>query len=635
MFRDANEIQNAISHLTEFLIREQQPDGTWRFCFENGTIIDAYMIILLRSINYEDEAIIKQLHHRIVMDQQPEGYWSLYQDENNGNLAATIDNYIALLFSGYSQSDDENMIKAKQYILANGGITNTKGLLSKTILAITGQIPWPNSISSIPIEFVHLPSYSPINLFEFSGYSRIHLIPMLIMAKLNFSIESPVQLNELIVSNSIRDTDEHLSISHCLMQERINSSCSRLIGSNLNDIAMEKAAEFMLTRIEEDGTLYSYASSTFLMIFALLALGYDSEHSLITRAVEGLINMRGISSTGSLTIQNSPSTIWDTALISYALQQGNLAVNHPCIQKANLYLLMKQHDKKGDWSVHNKEAAPGGWGFSESNTINPDIDDTTAALRAIYQTTPIYESYQRASKLGLNWILSMQNKDGGWPAFEKGVDNKMLTWLALDGAKAAAIDPSTADLTGRTLEYLGNYTNLNHDDESIQRGIKWLLNNQERDGSWYGKWGICYIYGTWAALTGLKSVGISSSHKSVQNAAKWLLSIQNSDGGWGESCNSDRQMHYVSLHNSTPSQTAWALDALIAVNDEPTIEIRRGIKCLMALINEDNWKTTYPTGAGLPGNFYVHYHSNRYIYPLLALSHYRNKYIPESFSSSI
>jgi sporulenol synthase len=382
----------------------------------------------------------------------------------------------------------------------------------------------------------------------------------------------------------------------------------------------------MLERIEDDGTLYSYASSTILMIFALHALGVDARDSRITKAIEGLLGMRGISWNQQVTIQNSPSTIWDTALISYALQQANINMSTQSIHKANAYLLSKQQHKKGDWSIHNDDAAPGGWGFSESNSMNPDIDDTTAALRAIYYASGADEAYQTASTVGLKWVLSMQNKDGGWPAFEKGVNNHTLTWLKLDGAKAAAIDPSTADLTGRTLEYLGKYTALNHTDRHIKRGIAWLLNQQLGDGSWYGKWGICYIYGTWAAITGLKAVGMSSDHKAVKKAVKWLLSIQNIDGGWGESCNSDRQMRYIPLHASTPSQTAWALDALIAVHEKPTPEINKGIRRLMALINEDDEWSVYPTGAALPGSFYVHYHSYRYIYPLLALSHYRNKY---------
>lgn len=627
MTREA-ELKAAIGHLTRFLVHEQQRDGTWRFCFDNGTIIDAYMIILLRAIHYPDETIIQQLHHRIVKEQLPNGSWALYKDEENGNLAATIDNVLALLYSGYSQLEDNNIVKAKQYIVSQGGITNTNGLLSKTMLAITGKLPWPDAISAIPMEITLLPTYLPINLFEFSGYSRVHLIPMLIMAKANFHIQSPAYLTDLIVDNANRQAvTEEASIEFQHMQQSINAGRNRLLGTSLHDIAKEKAVQFMLDRIEEDGTLYSYASSTILMVFALLAVGYDEQHPRITQAIEGLLNMQCNSSNNSITIQNSPSTIWDTALISYALQQANFPISHSSVQRANAYLLTKQHHKKGDWSIHNEHAAPGGWGFSETNTLHPDIDDTTAALRAICSASADDEAMKKASVRGLNWVLSMQNKDGGWPAFEKNVDNKMLTWLALDGAKAAAIDPSTADLTGRTLEYLGNYTSLAHKNPQIQRGVRWLLSNQEDNGSWYGKWGICYIYGTWAALTGLRAVGIASSDKAVHKATTWLLSIQNQDGGWGESCDSDRQMRYTPLQHSTPSQTAWALDALIAVNDQPTPEINKGIKRLTALINEHSWQTVYPTGAGLPGNFYVHYESYRYIYPLLALSHYQKKYL--------
>lgn len=620
-------LQSEISRLTNFLIRQQKSDGTWRFCFENGTIIDAYMIILLRSIHYDNEFIIKQLHDRILKEQTLHGYWKLYKDEANGNLAATIDNYHALLYSGYSQAEDKHMIKAKQYIRSHGGIRNVKGLLSKTMLAITGQTAWPGALSSIPLEIVLFPDSAPINLFEFSGYSRIHLIPMLIMAKLDFHIQSPVDLTERLVPDTSEIAGEYLNAAYWQMQHSISDGCNRLIGSSLHESAKEKALAFMLDRIEADGTLYSYASSTILMVFALLASGFDAQDTKITKAIEGLLNMREQSSSNSLTIQNSPSTIWDTALISYALQQANMPFNHPAVRRANRYLITKQHTKKGDWSVHNENIAPGGWGFSETNTINPDIDDTTAALRAIYWAASVSRPLQQASTLGLDWILSMQNKDGGWSAFEKDVDNKMLTWLALDGAKAAALDPSTADLTGRTLEYLGNYSHLDKQNAHIQRGIKWLLNNQEDDGSWYGKWGICYIYGTWAALTGLMAVDLAPDHKAVRKAVKWLTDIQNPDGGWGESCDSDRVMRYTPLHQSTPSQTAWALDALIAANDKPTPAIKRGINSLMALINENGWQTVYPTGAGLPGNFYVHYHSYRYIYPLLTLSHYKNKYL--------
>jgi sporulenol synthase len=329
---------------------------------------------------------------------------------------------------------------------------------------------------------------------------------------------------------------------------------------------------------------------------------------------------------GTVTLQNSTSTVWDTALMSYALQETGIPAAHPMIRSSSSYLLSKQHKKYGDWSVHNPNTLPGGWGFSDSNTINPDVDDTTAALRAIHGIAGTDASFRKSSDLGLNWLLSMQNRDGGWPAFEKDANLEILTLLPLNEARAAAIDPSTADLTGRTLEYLGNKAGLGMRHPFIRRGADWLIAHQEEDGSWFGRWGVCYIYGTWAAVTGLSAVGISPDHSALHRATEWLLRIQNPDGGWGESCKSDHSLRYIPLGASTPSQTAWALDALIAVHPEPIPEINRGIQTLISLGHEEDWRTKYPTGAGLPGIFYSHYHSYRYIWPLLTLGHYQTKY---------
>ncbi|URN93386.1 MAG: squalene--hopene cyclase [Candidatus Pristimantibacillus lignocellulolyticus] len=622
-----DKVTTEISNLTNHLINEQKSDGSWRYCFENGTIIDSYMIILLRSINSNDESMIQQLHNRIIKQQHPNGYWSLYQDEANGNLSATIDAYYALLYSGYSYSSDDSMQRAKQYIVSQGGIGASKGLLSNAILAATGQINWPTPIKAIPLEIILLPTFQPINIFQFSGYSRVHLIPMLIMANQSFSVQTDSTPNLSNLQTRRINDDEQQSEQFSQMIELIELGRNRLIGSSrsLHDIATSRAEQFMLDRIEADGTLYSYASCTILMVFSLFALGYDKQHPTITNAIQGLIDMR-YNINQKTTIQNSPSTVWDTALISYALQEAGVKSDHLTIRSAGQYLLSRQQHNKADWSVHNASATPGGWGFSETNTLNPDIDDTTAALRAVHNLSHNEPRYLESITLGLNWALSMQNNDGGWPAFEKNTNNQMLTWLALDGAKSAAIDPSEADLTGRTLEYLGNFRGLDYDNKSVKRGVDWLLSHQERDGSWFGRWGVCYIYGTWAAITGLTATGTSSSHKTIQKAVKWLLSIQNSDGGWGESCSSDINRRYVPLHESTPSQTAWALDALIAVHDQPNPEINRGIDRLLISLHENNWLTTYPTGAGLPGNFYNRYHSYNYIWPLVTLAHYKQKF---------
>ncbi|OPA81014.1 squalene--hopene cyclase [Paenibacillus selenitireducens] len=622
-----SEIGPEIHQLTTTLIQQQKHDGSWHFCFENGTSVDAFVIILLRTLNVANEALIHQLHDRILAEQQPEGHWKLFYDEQEGHLSTSIDAYYALLYSGYSHTSDAHMLRAKSYIQSKGGLGKATSILTRVILAATGQAKWPASISSIPLEILLLPTSFPINLFDFSGYSRVHLVPLLIMADRKFSIQTehtPV-LTDLQLDRT--DTGEPPSREFQDMLIYMQNGLNQLMGTPryLHDAAITKAEQFMQARIESDGTLYSYASSTILMIFALLALGYDRQDPLITHAVQGLIAMQWRTDR-TTTIQNSPSTVWDTALIAYAMQESGIAENHKTIQRAAAYLSERQQHKSGDWSIHNPHTLPGGWGFSETNTINPDVDDTTAALRAMKNFSTTNASYLDSWNRGLLWVISMQNKDGGWPAFEKNTNKEILTWLAIDGAKSAAIDPSEADLTGRALEYLGNFAGLHVRHDFIQRGTEWLMNHQEQDGSWYGRWGVCYIYGTWAALTGLTATGVSPHHTSIQKGAQWLASIQNADGGWGESCRSDRLRRYIPLGASTPSQTAWALDALIAVHSQPTDEIDQGIRRLIALLHEDNWMTSYPTGAGLPGMFYIHYHSYRYIWPLVALSHYRKKY---------
>lgn len=629
-----SELNAAIEQLKTTLLRRQKPDGAWYYCFDNGIATDTSVIILLRSLEIHNETLIRQLHDRILAAQLPDGGWRLYADEEEGNLSASVEAYYALLYSGYSQRTDEPIQRARSFIQSKGGLGQVTSHLTRVILAATGQSAWPAALSMIPLEIILFPASSPINVFDFSGYGRVHLVPMLIAAHRQFSIstERTPDLNELLETRegtwsvNRNDPEELLSGEYQAMLGRIRSGRSRLIGSaeGIHEAATKKAEQFMLERIESDGTLYSYASSTIMMIFALLALGYERQHSLIAHAVEGLTKMA--CTTGRhTTIQNSPSTIWDTALLAYALQEAGVREDHEPLRRAEAYLLAKQQHKPGDWTIHNPGIPPGGWGFSPSNTINPDVDDTTAALRAVKRSAQTDAKVQEAWNRGLQWVISMQNDDGGWPAFEKNVDNQMLAWLTMDGA-SAAIDPSSADLTGRALEYLGNFEGLTTRHAFIERGARWLMDHQEANGSWYGRWGICYIYGTWAALTGLMAVGVSSDHETVRKGTEWLLRIQNPDGGWGESCRSDRLRRYVALRGSTPSQTAWALDALIAVHPEPTAAMRRGIHRLIASLHEENWLTDYPTGAGLPGNFYIRYHSYRYIWPLLALSHYKKKF---------
>jgi sporulenol synthase len=383
----------------------------------------------------------------------------------------------------------------------------------------------------------------------------------------------------------------------------------------------------MLKRIEQDGTYLSYFSTTFFMIFALKSIGYRSDSAIIKNAFGGMKQMICPTDNGPH-VQNSPSRVWDTALISHALQESGLSFEDEAIWKSVDYLLKHQHYTFGDWAIDIPDVSPGGWGFSESNSIHPDVDDATAALRAITYSAGTKPEIRHAWDRGVDWVIGMQNRDGGWPAFEKNKTKGILASFPLDGAEAAAIDPSTADLTGRTLEFLGSRAGLTKDHPAVKRGITWLTLTQEENGSWAGRWGIHFIYGTWAAVTGMRAAGLPSSNKRIGKAEKWLGKIQRSDGGWGESCYSDQRGKYVPLSFSTVSQTSWALDALISISEQPTPAIEKGMGKLLELLNSEGSSPahTYPTGAGLKGVFYVHYHSYQWIWPLLTLNHYLNKY---------
>ncbi len=281
--------------------------------------------------------------------------------------------------------------------------------------------------------------------------------------------------------------------------------------------------------------------------------------------------------------------------ISYALQEAGVPSESSVVERANQYLQSRQQHKLGDWALHNPNIPPGGWGFSDINTINPDVDDSTAALRAMALSVGKNNDNLPLWNRGIQWVMSMQNDDGGWPAFERNIDQDLLTLLPIERVEDLVLDPSTPDLTGRTLEFLGHYTDMKKDHPLIRRGIDWLLEHQQKDGSWDARWGIYYIYGTWAAVTGLRSVGIPAQHPALQKAVGWLQKIQLADGGWGESCNSDKANHYISLQSSTRSHTAWALDALIATATERTPQINSGIEFLIQQ-KEVAWTREYPKG---------------------------------------
>ncbi len=618
-------LSNAIQKLIEELRNRQSNDGSWRFCFETGTLTDAYTIIMLRNLEQQDsEWLIERLVERILTRQQPDGSWTLYPDQQPAHLSSTVESYFALLYSGYTNQHEPHMKRAKQYIRENGGLAKA-GPFTRAMLALNGQIPWP-PLFNVPIEAILLPRTSPINMYDIVGYTRIHLVATLIASNKKYSRKTS-QTPDLSHLHTTRSPNEWDTNDTRLILDAIKYEIANLLDKpkNIRKTAYQKAEQYLLDRIEPDGLSFSYMTSTFFMIYALLSLGYKKDDPTIQHAINGIKNQVCLT-TDHAHIEFATSTVWDTALISHALQKGGVPSWDPLLEASGAYLLSRQHVLHGDWSFNNPYTAPGGWGFSDMNTFLPDVDDTSAALRAIKSYAQHNPTYGHTWSRGVDWVLSMQNDDGGFGAFEKNTNKTRITLLPFPDAGRVLLDPSTADLTGRALEFLASDANLLSPHPTIDRAIQWLERHQESDGSWYGRWGICYIYGTWAALTGFIAAGVSPYLLSVTKAVKWLESIQNDDGGWGESCQSDTEKKYVPLGASTLSQTAWAVDALTAVSDTQTSALQRGVHYLLTHLDRGDWTTTYPTGAALPGDFYIYYHSYNYIWPLLALSNYRNKF---------
>ena len=616
-----NKLDQSINTLIEKLKKTQKSEGSWTFCFEGGVMTDAFFIITLRALDIKnEESLIKELAERLLSNQTIEGTWKAYPDEVDGNLSATIQAYCALLFSGIVKQNHPALLKADRFIKEKGGLHNAH-FMTKWMLAVNGLYPWP-MLFYAPMTFLLIPTSFPLNFYQFSAYARIHFIPMMIAANKKFTIKSPYTptINHLFRQPPLQDYSDNRG--HSLFMNEMRKITT--LPEYLHRLGYQHAERYMLKRIEDDGTLYSYASATFFMIFSLLSLGYSKNSPTIVNAINGLKQLVSSSCNG-IHLENSTSTVWDTALLSYALQEANVSDQEEMIQQATSYLLSKQHTKKGDWKVHNPNISPGGWGFSHNNTINPDNDDTAAALRAITRSARSNDTIRKDWYRGVTYLLSMQNADGGWGAFEKNTDLELLTLIPLENAKDAAIDPSTPDLTGRTLEFLGSFAGLTQHHPSIKSAINWLERNQEKNGSWYGRWGVCYVYGTWAAVTGMISVGVSPYSASIQKAIQWLESVQLDNGGWGESCLSSVRKKYTPLPYSTPSQTSWALDALIQSGAYKNASVQKGIAHLQDSSSFSKTSLTYPTGIGLPGQFYIHYHSYNYIFPLLAQAHYRKK----------
>jgi squalene-hopene/tetraprenyl-beta-curcumene cyclase len=610
----------AIARGCEALFARQAPEGFWCGELTADTTLESDYILLQLWMHQPEGAHwdppsrgrIDRACQSILERQLADGGFNIYR-AGPAEVNATIKAYCALKLAGHSP-ESEPMRRARRRILELGGLQGANSYV-KINLSLFGLYPRQHA-PSVPPEIVLLPGNV---LYEMSSWTRSILVPLSIVQARGSNRRAPTgfALNELLlpgVSLKLPKRNRLSLLFHHL--DRVFKVWEKRGSQRIRDAAIRQAEHWILDRTRFTEGLGAIYPAMMYFIMALDALGYPKDHPDLADAVRHFESLL-IETPQRFTFQPCLPPIWDTALTAFALGEAGMDGDARMTRAAD-WLLAKEVRRKGDWSVKRPDTEPSGWAFEFANEFYPDIDDTAQVLLALLHAKASDPQAQAAcERRALNWLLAMQSEDGGWAAFD--VDNN---WAVLNQVPFAdhnaMLDPTCPDITGRVLESLCRRGLANHD--AVRRGVGYLLQAQEKDGSWYGRWGVNYIYGSFLAMRGLAASGAPGARDAVARAADWLRAIQNPDGGWGESCASYDRDHFVPAP-SCPSQTAWAVLGLLAANGHDSAAVRRGVEFLLERRNPDGtWPEDATTGTGFPTVFYLTYAMYRDYFPLLALA---------------
>ncbi len=646
-------VRRAIHQTRQWLLAQQDADGSWCAELEGDTILESETILLLAFLGHEDSELAHRCAAYVVKKQMPEGGWAMYPG-GGIEISGSVKAYFALKLTGHDPSA-EYMQRAREAILAHGG-ADAVNSFTRFYLALLGQISY-EQCPAVPPEAVLLPKWFPINLTMVSSWSRTMIVPLSIISSYRpvRRIEPRLGIRELFLTEPETwplprcpglSGGTGLFSWDCLFRtiDRTAKWCQRRRFLPLRRKAILAAERWMLARFDRSAGLGAIYPPMVWSIIALKCLGYpdDSPEMLYCRDELRKLVIDD-DATETVRLQPCKSPVWDTAIAVRALAAAGVAPENPAMREAIGWLLKKQIKRRGDWS-ETVAAEPGGWAFEYDNDFYPDNDDTAMVLMALQtqftgESAPHgalppelrlarHESEQRivelgdsmsAIDLGLRWLLAMQNRDGGWGAFDRNNDHRFLCYVPFADHNAM-IDPSTPDLAARVLEAFGQL-GRRLGDPAVDRAVAYIRREQGADGSWFGRWGVNYIYGTWQAITGLTAVGVPTDDPAIVAGVQWLLAHQQPCGGWGESPDTYEFPHLRGQGSPTASQTAWALMGLIAAGMERHPAVARGIRYLTMMQNDDGtWDETEFTGTGFPRVFYLRYHYYRIYFPLLALS---------------
>jgi squalene-hopene/tetraprenyl-beta-curcumene cyclase len=638
------QVSEGIDRATEWLLGQQHAEGYWCGELEADSMLESDYIFMHTLLGTGDRGKMERAVNEILRHQNEDGGWSIYPN-GPSNISLGVKAYLALKLMGWA-ADHPVLTKAREWILANGGVTQCN-TFTKIYLCALGQYDY-DAVPAVPPEIITFPNWFYFNIYEISAWSRAILVPLsIIYAKKPFKKIQPEQgIDELFVGGRanadlhLRWDRKHLMSwrNFFLLLDRITHWFERIHIRPLRTKALKMAEKWLLERFEMSDGLGAIYPAMLNAIVALACLGYTQDDPQFIRAMDefeklGIDNPQGEPGYPTPTFRMQPcmSPVWDTAQAVYVLGEAGVPKNDPHLLKAADWMLSKEVRHKGDWAETVKNVAPGGWAFEFNNEFYPDVDDSAQVLLALNQVRNPRERYQHeVSQRALDWIFAMQCKNGGWASFDRD-NTKMIFQYIPFADHNAMLDPPTVDITGRILEMLSNY-GYTRRDKRVERAIQFVLSEQEPDGSWFGRWGVNYLYGTFLVLRGLEAMGIWSHEPAVVNAAEWIRMVQNADGGWGETCGSYDDPLQRGIGPSTPSQTAWAVLGLLAAGDTRSDSVAKGIRWLVSKQKLDgswdesaegrNGEAVY-TGTGFPRVFYLAYHLYRNYFPLMALTTYK------------
>lgn len=631
----------AIGAARDAILAKQFPGGYWHAPLEANVGMDAQYIVFNRFMGRRPVEVERRLVEHILAKQSADGSWPLYHD-GPGHLSTTIEAYWALKLTGH-HPDEPALVKAREFIHAHGGLARAQ-VFTRAYLAYFGQFPW-SGLPAMPVEAILLPPWFPLNIYAMSSWARETVVPMLLLfaKKPQIALEPGCGVEELWLRPPTRSDlafpggDRFFSWSNFFLQlDRTLKFVGRSPWKPLRRRAMARAEKWILDRQDRNGGWGGIQPPMLNCVMALRTLGYPDDHPAVKNGIQAIDDFL-IEHEGHLLYQPCVSPTWDTALTMRALLDSGLPADHPALTRAAEWLIDNQIFKPGDWSVYNPDLDPGGWAFEFANDWYPDVDDSAVILMVLRRLEfADRKRLDRAIARGTHWTLGMQCKNGGYAAFDTDNDAEFLNEIPFADMKAM-IDPPTEDLTGRVLELMGN-SGFDLDFSRARRARDFILRMQRPDGSWWGRWGSNFIYGTWSVLLGLRAIGEDMDAPYVKRAVRWLEEHQNPDGGWGETLDSYVDESKAGRGPSTPSQTAWAIMGLLAAQRTVTPAVERGVRWLMDNQKDGTWQEEPFTGTGFPGHFYLRYTMYREYFPLMALGQARAALeaaatVPLTFSS--